>query len=147
MVASKALKHWSLSYLYIAGLSVQFSAQCQIYIKTTNTWSTLPWYRCYYLHRSRDALFPICGILSFQFYLRFLIKVTKVTTEYQKWPKKVSDSVLYLLVWLMVSFLPNSKTIAIENSFLVLWKLIILRAANFIVVMATVLGKLLSPDM
>ena len=40
-VASKALKHWSLSYLYIAGLSVQLSAQCQIYIKTTNM--VKPW--------------------------------------------------------------------------------------------------------
>ena len=36
-VASKALKLWSLSYLYKTGLSVQFSAQCQIYIKTTNS--------------------------------------------------------------------------------------------------------------
>ena len=28
------------------------------------SWSTLQWYRCYYLHRSRDALYPVCGILS-----------------------------------------------------------------------------------
>ena len=26
------------------------------------SWSTLLWYRCYYSHRSRDALSPVCGI-------------------------------------------------------------------------------------
>ena len=26
------------------------------------SWSTLLWYRCYYQHRSRDALSPVCGI-------------------------------------------------------------------------------------
>ena len=26
------------------------------------SWSTLPWYWCYYPHRSRDALSPVCGI-------------------------------------------------------------------------------------
>ena len=26
------------------------------------SWSTPPWYRCYYPHRSRDALSPVCGI-------------------------------------------------------------------------------------
>ena len=26
------------------------------------SWSTLPWYLCYYPHRSRDALSLICGI-------------------------------------------------------------------------------------
>jgi hypothetical protein len=25
-------------------------------------WSTLLWHRCYYPHRSRDALSPVCGI-------------------------------------------------------------------------------------
>ena len=28
------------------------------------SWSTLLWYRCYYPHRSRDALSPVCGIFS-----------------------------------------------------------------------------------
>ena len=27
-------------------------------------WSTLLWHRCYYPHRSRDALSPVCGIFS-----------------------------------------------------------------------------------
>ena len=26
------------------------------------SWSTLLWYRCYYPHRSRDSLSPVCGI-------------------------------------------------------------------------------------
>ena len=26
------------------------------------SWSTLLWYRCYYPHRSRDAMSPVCGI-------------------------------------------------------------------------------------
>jgi hypothetical protein len=28
------------------------------------SWSTLIWHRCYYWHRSRDALSPVCGIFS-----------------------------------------------------------------------------------
>ena len=28
------------------------------------SWSTLLWYRCYYPHRSRDALSPVCGIFK-----------------------------------------------------------------------------------
>ena len=28
------------------------------------SWSTLLWYPCYYPHRSRDALSPVCGIFS-----------------------------------------------------------------------------------
>ena len=28
------------------------------------SWSTLLWYRCYYTHRSRDALSPVCGIFK-----------------------------------------------------------------------------------
>ena len=42
-VASKALKLWSLSYLYKTGLSVQFSAQCQIYSQSTNSYRD--WHR------------------------------------------------------------------------------------------------------
>ena len=28
------------------------------------SWSTLLWYQCYYPHRSRDALSPVCGIFN-----------------------------------------------------------------------------------
>ena len=38
------------------------------------SWSTLPLYWCYYPHRSRDALSPVCGIfLTFFFFLIFFI--------------------------------------------------------------------------
>ena len=30
-------------------------------------WSTLLWHRCYYLHRSRDALSSVCGIFTLIF--------------------------------------------------------------------------------
>ena len=30
------------------------------------SWSTFLWHRCYYPHRSRDALSPICGIFGFR---------------------------------------------------------------------------------
>ena len=29
------------------------------------SWSTLLWYQCYYPHRSRDALSPVCGIFKY----------------------------------------------------------------------------------
>ena len=29
------------------------------------SWSTLLWYRCYYAHRSRDSMSPICRIFFF----------------------------------------------------------------------------------
>ena len=32
------------------------------------SWSTLLWHRCYYPHRSRDALSPVCGIFSSSFW-------------------------------------------------------------------------------
>ena len=34
------------------------------------SWSTLLWYRCYYPHRSRDALSPVCGM--FCMYLKYI---------------------------------------------------------------------------
>ena len=36
------------------------------------SWSTLLWHRCYYLHRSRDALSPVCGIFLQMFTNFFL---------------------------------------------------------------------------
>ena len=38
------------------------------------SWSTLLWYRCYYPHRSRDALSPVCGIFSLNVYFFLLPK-------------------------------------------------------------------------
>ena len=33
------------------------------------SWSTLLWYRCYYPHRSRDSLSPVCGIFMLKLVL------------------------------------------------------------------------------
>ena len=38
------------------------------------SWSTLLWYRCYYPHRSRDALSPVCGI--------FVLSVSRIWSRY-----------------------------------------------------------------
>ena len=34
------------------------------------SWSTLLWHRCYYPHRSRDALSPVCGIFNYSLCFR-----------------------------------------------------------------------------
>ena len=34
------------------------------------SWSTLLWYQCYYPHRSRDALSPVCGIFIVFFFTK-----------------------------------------------------------------------------
>ena len=39
----------------------------QFFLVFGYSWSALLWYRCYYPHRSRDALFPVCGILIVPF--------------------------------------------------------------------------------
>ena len=35
------------------------------------SWSTLLWYRCYYPHRLRDALSPVCGIFFTSVHMRW----------------------------------------------------------------------------
>ena len=42
------------------------------------SWSTLLWHRCYYPHRSRDALSPICGIFCKTFHVISLGKIHDV---------------------------------------------------------------------
>ena len=43
------------------------------------SWSTLLWYRCYYPHRSRDALSPVCGIFLILVYISFQLLWPKHT--------------------------------------------------------------------
>ena len=38
------------------------------------SWSTLLWHQCYYPHRSRDALSPVCGIFSKYLHCKQIIK-------------------------------------------------------------------------
>ena len=54
------------------------------------SWSTLLWHWCYYLHRSRDALSPVCGI----FLLQMLIgscadKCSYLPRQIQYLPRKI----------------------------------------------------------
>ena len=44
------------------------------------SWSTLLWHRCYYPHRSRDALFPVCGI--FPTILTYMIMLKNCKKKY-----------------------------------------------------------------
>ena len=37
------------------------------------SWSTLLWHRCYYPHRSRDALSPVCGIFHLHFWKSYFL--------------------------------------------------------------------------
>ena len=64
------------------------------------SWSTLLWYRCYYLHRSRDALSPIRGI----FLLNYLVKELSSTTKYCS-PQAIKFN--QLLHHLCVQFAPK----------------------------------------
>ena len=49
------------------------------------SWSTLLWYRCYYPHRSRDALSPVCGI--------FCLEILKaVCLSFDSVPKLIKKS-------------------------------------------------------
>ena len=50
------------------------------------SWSTLLWYRCYYPHRSRDALSPVCGI--------FVTEVEKMSILFLLLTNKLSSLLL-----------------------------------------------------
>ena len=51
------------------------------------SWSTLLWHRCYYPHRSRDALSPVCGICLKEFWSIWNGWTDQVS---QKWIEEVS---------------------------------------------------------
>ena len=53
-----------LRYLLNVFLSPLPKVGCPIWV-LGYSWSTLLWHRCYYPHRLRDALSPVCGIFSF----------------------------------------------------------------------------------
>ena len=42
----------------------KIAAQKKVFFLLILPWSTLLWHRCYYSHRSRDALSPVFGIFS-----------------------------------------------------------------------------------
>ena len=41
------------------------------------SWSTLLWHRCYYPHRSRDALSPVCGIFWLEMQTKGFVHTVK----------------------------------------------------------------------
>ena len=51
------------------------------------SWSTLLWHRCYYPHRSRDTLSPVCGIFLLinwdLSYFRFCHNLIKVLSQFE----------------------------------------------------------------
>ena len=51
------------------------------------SWSTLLWHRCYYPHRSRDALSPVCGnfFCKSSFYMIFHDSAWKCILFWQCW--------------------------------------------------------------
>ena len=66
-------------------------------------WSTLLWYRCYSPHWLRDALSPVCGIFSFNFFefLVFVsIKFFLVLSQFRFF----FSFVAFLSFWLLLQF-------------------------------------------
>ena len=61
------------------------------------SWSTLLWYRCYYPHRSRDALSPVCGIFLLKLILQGVSlnnigKTRKVVSKLKWWTSQASPT-------------------------------------------------------
>ena len=54
-------KKWVKIWTFLFG-SGQKSPRKILFFLLILPWSTLLWHRCYYPHRSRDALSPVCGI-------------------------------------------------------------------------------------
>ena len=61
-------------------------------------WSTLVWYWCYYLHRSRDLMSPVCGIFKHKKIIISNIWLDKNLTTVFKIQKK-SDT--WHVTWIM----------------------------------------------
>ena len=55
-------------------------------------WKTHLWHRCYYPHRSRDALSPVCGIFLLTFHCWSPKKVLPKSWKQKKKKKKVLSS-------------------------------------------------------
>ena len=76
------------------------------------SWSTLLWYRCYYSHRSRDSMSPVCGIFfSIGFVLinqKIFIKTNRINSLITKLLIKLFVTrCLLKFVWLSELFAPK----------------------------------------
>ena len=56
-------KKWTHVHIFVQKWS-KVAARKKSFFLLILPWSTLLWHRCYYPHRSRDALYPVCGIFS-----------------------------------------------------------------------------------
>ena len=54
-------KKWSNISTFLFGSGLKSPCKKKFFLLIL-PWSTLLWHRCYYPHRSRDALSPVCGI-------------------------------------------------------------------------------------
>ena len=55
-------KKWSKIWTFLFESGLKSLAKKNRFFLLILPWSTLLWHRCYYPHRSRDALSPVCGI-------------------------------------------------------------------------------------
>ena len=56
-------KKWSNIWTFLFGSGLKLPRKKKFFLLLLILpWSTLLWHRCYYPHRSRDALSPVCGI-------------------------------------------------------------------------------------
>ena len=60
-------KKWSQIGTFLFGSGLKSPPKKKCFFLLILPWSTLLWHRCYYPHRSRDALSPVCGIFTFFF--------------------------------------------------------------------------------
>ena len=59
-------KKWSNIWTFLFGSGLKLPRKNKCFFLLILPWSTLLWHWCYYPHRSRDALSPVCGIFIFE---------------------------------------------------------------------------------
>ena len=57
-------KKWYNIWTFLFGSGLKSPRKKKVFFLLILPWSTLVWHRCYYPHRSRDALSPVCGIFT-----------------------------------------------------------------------------------
>ena len=57
-------KKWSNIWTSLFRSGLKSPRKKKVFFLLILPWSTLLWHRCYYPHRSRDALSPVCGIFT-----------------------------------------------------------------------------------
>ena len=61
-------KKWSNIWTFLFGSGLKWPCKKKFFLLLLILlWSTILWHWCYYPHRSRDALSPVCGIFFFAF--------------------------------------------------------------------------------